>query len=233
MPQITSEAVGNAAEALIARGEKPSVRKIREELGGGSPNAILPLLNAWRDSRQNAVVTVSAPLEEDIDLPPEAVRLLNDLRQSMASAMVTLLRTERANSITTQKSVQQDADARIARVQKEMDRRLADIEARAATQLQDARDEAQSLAEQLATAEADVGDLRARLQVAEERASAADADRRRSAELHAEQMRQIEAAHRAIDDDRRDQMRRLEAKLSAANQELRALKDSVLGAEKR
>ncbi len=101
MSQITSEAISSAAEALISRGEKPSVRKIREELGGGSPNAILPLLNAWRDSRQNAVVTVSAPREEDIDLPPEAVRLLNALRQSMASAMMTyLLEQEELDPVT-------------------------------------------------------------------------------------------------------------------------------------
>jgi Plasmid replication region DNA-binding N-term len=39
--------VSHAADALLRTGDRPSVEKIRAKLGGGSPNTINPLLDAW------------------------------------------------------------------------------------------------------------------------------------------------------------------------------------------
>src|ERR1700683_2759793 len=39
--------VSHAADALLRTGDRPSVEKIRTKLGGGSPNTINPLLDAW------------------------------------------------------------------------------------------------------------------------------------------------------------------------------------------
>lgn len=36
-----------AADALLRAGERPTVEKIRASLGGGSPNTVNPLLDAW------------------------------------------------------------------------------------------------------------------------------------------------------------------------------------------
>lgn len=42
--------VQRAADALLRRGQKPSVAAVREHLGGGSPNTVGPLLEQyWRD----------------------------------------------------------------------------------------------------------------------------------------------------------------------------------------
>jgi Plasmid replication region DNA-binding N-term len=42
--------VQRAADALLHRGQKPSVAAVREHLGGGSPNTVGPLLDQyWRD----------------------------------------------------------------------------------------------------------------------------------------------------------------------------------------
>ncbi len=48
MATVTQDAVYSAAEALEARGQRVSVRTIRDHLGGGSPNQITPLLASWR-----------------------------------------------------------------------------------------------------------------------------------------------------------------------------------------
>lgn len=50
-PKVTFEAVAAAAEALSDAGKKASVRNVKEALGGGSPNAILPHLQAWKAGR--------------------------------------------------------------------------------------------------------------------------------------------------------------------------------------
>src|ERR1700722_10814559 len=44
---IAGRDVGWAADALRRAGERPTVEKIREHIGRGSPNTINPLLDAW------------------------------------------------------------------------------------------------------------------------------------------------------------------------------------------
>ncbi len=44
---VTGTDVDRAADALLRAGERPTVEKIRQHLGQGSPNTINPLLDAW------------------------------------------------------------------------------------------------------------------------------------------------------------------------------------------
>ncbi|RUL65780.1 DNA-binding protein [Dyella dinghuensis] len=63
MPKgITQEQVNAAADALVAAGEKPTVEKIREALGTGSPNTVTRMLEVWRG-------TLAQRLQEAMTLP--------------------------------------------------------------------------------------------------------------------------------------------------------------------
>src|SRR5450755_4798373 len=44
---VTSSDVERAADALLRGGQRPTIDKIREKLGTGSPNTINPLLDTW------------------------------------------------------------------------------------------------------------------------------------------------------------------------------------------
>src|SRR5258708_38458402 len=44
---ITQADVSQAADALLRAGERPTVEKIRNSVGRGSPNTVGPLLDAW------------------------------------------------------------------------------------------------------------------------------------------------------------------------------------------
>src|SRR5450631_1343064 len=44
---VTASDVERAADGLLRAGERPTIEKVRERLGGGSPNTINPLLDAW------------------------------------------------------------------------------------------------------------------------------------------------------------------------------------------
>ena len=44
---ITGRDVDLAADACLRAGERPTIERIREKIGRGSPNTINPLLNAW------------------------------------------------------------------------------------------------------------------------------------------------------------------------------------------
>jgi len=63
MPKgITQEQVNATADALVAAGDKPTVEKIRQALGTGSPNTVTRMLEAWRG-------TLAKRLQEVIKLP--------------------------------------------------------------------------------------------------------------------------------------------------------------------
>ena len=44
---ITQSDVSHAADSLLRLGERPTIDKVRERIGKGSPNTINPLLDAW------------------------------------------------------------------------------------------------------------------------------------------------------------------------------------------
>jgi hypothetical protein len=51
MPKgITQEQVSAAADALVTAGERPTVEKIRAQLGTGSPNTVTRMLDTWRSA---------------------------------------------------------------------------------------------------------------------------------------------------------------------------------------
>jgi hypothetical protein len=63
MPKgISQEQVNDAADALVAAGEKPTVEMVREALGTGSPNTVTRMLEAWRG-------TLAQRLQDAMTLP--------------------------------------------------------------------------------------------------------------------------------------------------------------------
>ena len=47
---ITEADVFKAADTLLARGERPTIERVRQELGSGSPNTVNRHLDAWWSS---------------------------------------------------------------------------------------------------------------------------------------------------------------------------------------
>ncbi len=204
--RATKESVARAAEAVLTRGHKPTVMRVIEELGGGSPNTVLPLLNAWKEARPAGPPAVTDSLEPAV-WPPDISSSVAALQGAVSRALAA----ERARSAET-----------LSALQLACERRVAEIEGRAKTQIAEMREEAQALAEQLTAAQARASKSEETAKRAEERAQIADNDRRRAAELQSEQMRQLETAHDAIDAARKDEIVKLEAKLASVTKELRA-----------
>ena len=93
----TMESVAKAAEAIRARGEKTSLRKIRAEMGGGSPNKILECVRALRGgpalsaprldirahSRSGGIATIL------VDVPADKYALAQEAEISLAEAGIS------------------------------------------------------------------------------------------------------------------------------------------------
>lgn len=61
-PSVSLEQVVALAESFLAKGIEPTIRNVREDLGGGSPNTIHRHLTVWRErARRSAVNTTALP----------------------------------------------------------------------------------------------------------------------------------------------------------------------------
>jgi len=96
MPRrVTEHDVFEAADALLAREERPTIDRVRQELGGGSPNTINPHLDAWWKALGKRVGGVQAP-----GLPPAflqaCARFYDDIRsQALKEAQGDLAEQQR------------------------------------------------------------------------------------------------------------------------------------------
>lgn len=113
MALVTFESVAAAAEKLHNEGSKASVRAVISVLGGGSPNAVLPYLNEWKNGRP--LVRAS-----DIALNPEIARLIAE-QISSSSAIAAKSAEEKASD------VQADAEA-VAEAGRAAEALAADLE---------------------------------------------------------------------------------------------------------
>jgi septal ring factor EnvC (AmiA/AmiB activator) len=95
---ITQEQVNAAADALVAAGDKPTVEKIRQALGTGSPNTVTRMLDVWRGSlAQRLQEVIKLP-----DVPPEAGQAFADVWRLAVKHAETLARerlTEERNAL--------------------------------------------------------------------------------------------------------------------------------------
>lgn len=168
---ITQEQVNAAADALVTAGERPTVEKIRAQLGTGSPNTVIRMLETWRGAlaeRLNQVLSLP-------DIPTDVGQAFTEvwrlaMAQAESLAQVALAQEQNA-LLATQSSLTQErklweialAEAQMQaqnadQARKVADTRLADVQrlveqqAAQLTELLQQRNGLQQRAEQLADA---------------------------------------------------------------------------------
>ncbi|GGA40827.1 DNA-binding protein [Dyella nitratireducens] len=164
MPKgITQEQVNAAADALVAAGDKPTVEKIRQALGTGSPNTVMRMLDTWRSS-------LAQRLQEVIKLPgvpPEAGQAFAEVWRLAVAQAETLART----ALVEDQNALFAAQTSLAQEQKLWEIALNEAQTNAAestaklTQADVQLCERQTLVEQLEAQRLDLMHQRDRLQV--------------------------------------------------------------------
>jgi len=113
MPRgITQDQVNQAADAITAAGERPTVERVRIRLGTGSPNTVTRMLDVWRQGLAERLRQVS---------------LLPELPDEVGQAMTTLWAQALQHARTqAQQELQAEREA--------LQRAIADLDARASEQ---------------------------------------------------------------------------------------------------
>lgn len=112
---LTYEQVAAAAENLVHRGAEPSLQRVCEHLGGGSPSRIQRHLSAWRAARPEPV--------------PPTPRLPEDLIQALERELAEQVASARGPGEQAAEEARGDATT-LAEVGEALERRLAELEKR-------------------------------------------------------------------------------------------------------
>jgi len=96
-PGISFDEVAAAADALVGRGERPTIQAIRAEIGTGSPNTIHRHLQSWRSAQTPA--------------KREAAKLPDELAAALAEEIERQAAKARAEAEQQAIEAQQTADA--------------------------------------------------------------------------------------------------------------------------
>lgn len=90
---VTEQDVFSAADRLLVRGERPTIERVRLEIGRGSPNTINPLLDSWWSNLSNRHAgTAADSLPAPIRLATEALyqEILRQAEQQARQLVTTL-----------------------------------------------------------------------------------------------------------------------------------------------
>ena len=114
MAIVTYENVVEAAESLVAEGQKASVRKVIERLGGGSPNTVLKMLGDYKAGRP---VIRSSDIELDPSIIAAMVRQMRTVAETAtadAEERLSSLSDDLATMAESNQSLEQRVEQLIA-----------------------------------------------------------------------------------------------------------------------
>lgn len=232
---ITAQGVAAAAEAIAGRGAKPSVRKVRDELGGGSPNDILRLLNLWKDRQRQpqAAQPETPPKPVDVAvpaMPPEICQTMEGLSSLILATINTLVGRERSQAAAAQQAIQAAADCKVELARVEVDQKMAEAKEAEATDLKrQAERLTGTLRQTEATRDALAEDLSAAKAVAADQADSIKALRATLAQANAAASAHAEAASKLEKrvDELEDERRRFQQQ-AAADRQAADIRDAAL-----
>jgi chromosome segregation ATPase len=105
--KFTKETVFEAADKLVATSEKPTITRIRDIIGGGSPNDITAWMKEWRTQRQKLSDAQKVPAPGSIR--DQATLFLSEFVTSIWDTA----RTEADNKLKTERQALSDAQAEL------------------------------------------------------------------------------------------------------------------------
>lgn len=222
---ISEHDVWMAADALLMAGQRPTIERIRQQLGRGSPNTVSPYLDAWfagLGARLQGATAAAPGLPDGVTMPESVARAALDLwALALNEGRAALAEDEAARrAVLDAREAELAADREaLEQARAVLHERIAAAETAAADARQ-AREEAQAQARRaealLIEAQADAVASRQALSVARERTQALQ-------EEHAAQRTHWDAERTRLGERAEANERRLMLELDAARESIKSL----------
>jgi chromosome segregation ATPase len=162
---VQQHEVDAAADALVAERQRPTIERVRQKLGRGSPNTIAPMLEAWfvklaprlgvaaNDSEEGAM---PAEVRNAVDVLWRSALSLAHIQAAEASQSDRIALEQEKLDLATAQSALAVANEQLAQREALLRNALADAQAQA----DDGRKRAQLLETELARKEVELGQVR-------------------------------------------------------------------------
>jgi chromosome segregation ATPase len=97
---VQQEDVWGAADAVLSQGERPTIERVRQQLGRGSPNTVAPLLESWFATLGQRLNMSPDPGHSDSGLPAPVQRAATVLWQRAQQ----IAQTQAQDSVATERN---------------------------------------------------------------------------------------------------------------------------------
>ena len=160
----TREAVFEAADALAAAGDDPSILAVQGRIGGGSYSTVKRFLDAWKAERKSAVPIIEVP-PDVAARGEELVRSLWGAAHGLAEQRIAEVRGDADQQVRQARAELQAAEMTIARLEAEADQAAQQLDAvqgqlvEARTSLEEARTAARVAEARTTEQERQIADL--------------------------------------------------------------------------
>lgn len=236
---VQMEEVWAAADTVLGLGERPTIERVRQQLGRGSPNTVGPMLDGWYATlarRLQAPADPAHPAEDGADgqsaVPAPVLRAAKTLwgralqhADEAATARLAQSRSELEAQAQALRMAQEEITKEKQRLDDRAEAYAVALQARdgqiaeAARQAQELQQQLQACQQQLAAARSENTQLR----------KAADADRKRQESREADH----QAERTRLEERAQAQERRLHAEVDRARQESRRLASQLESDQKK
>jgi chromosome segregation ATPase len=123
---VTQDAVFAEADALVARGEEPSIIAVQARIGGGSYSTVKRMLDAWKAERASPAPRVAVP-EAVLAQNAGFVQQLRAAALAIADQQATQLRGELERELQGTRAQLAEAEQVIARLESEAESQRAQL----------------------------------------------------------------------------------------------------------
>jgi len=231
---VQQEEVAQAADALLAQGLKPTIERVRQHLGGGSPNTVSPMLDVWFAALAARMADASEPVEDD--LPPNLRSAWNHAKHEARVIAEEALQDERAALGQSREQLSLDQAALVAR-----EEQLTATKAALDAALAETHQRCDALRAELAQAQNDIAVLRTRYEREVETLRDSNAQLQRDAVALRDEHAQVLATREAAWTDERQRTqereaaheRRFLAEVDHARQAAKAIEAQLIKERKR
>lgn len=228
---VQQDEIWAAADALLKDGLRPTIERVRQKMGRGSPNTVSPMLEAWFASLGPRLGVMSAP-EQAGDLPTPVWQAMTQLWDTALMSTREQAAQELAKSrqlLTDERTALELQKAQLAREAQSFSDRQAALDKAADISRAHIIDLNARLTEshtRMARREGEIDDLRVRLAAA---ATQSEADRRRiddEVQRHTQERGRLEERATANE-------RRLLGELDRARQDAKQARLALVETERR
>lgn len=229
---VQQEDVWSAADALIADGLRPTIERVRQKIGRGSPNTVSPMLESWFATLSSRLGTSGGVKQQTSNMPVE----LQQIAENLWSAALKISRQEALYEISQSQHVLSEAKQALQLREDELlqkERVLAAQYSALEAARRAAVEKSDDLMSRLAQMQVTLSKRDMEVEILHKKLNALDAERESERQLSSEAAKQHQIERQKYQERSDAMQRKFLEEIDNARQEVKRMRAAVVISENR